>query len=130
MTEHWRGDPALQTAISKWLRSRWRYGSLKVLDVDAVITSNDYTRGMLIEAKHVASKDKYWTCTRTMAGGLGFYGTLLVYDTDDGTDHGTIIDDSLRATVYSPGRPSRPAKNGEPVDVAKFDQWVQEQFGD
>jgi hypothetical protein len=127
MTEHWRGDPNHQTAISRWLRSRWQYGSLKVLDIDVVIISNDYQHGMLAEAKHVSSSNKTWLCTRLLAKRLGFYGALLIYDTDDGTDRGVVLDDSIRAIVYDPDGNLR--KDG-PVDVDKFDQWVQETFGD
>lgn len=136
MPEHWRGDPSRQSAPSKWLRGRWKYGSLKVLDLDCIIISNDFERGLLLEFKDVASGSKSWAMTRNFGERLGFYSGMMIYDTVDPEPcptcgfqaPGTIEDASLRAILADPKGVI--LRNEVAVDVAKFDQWVQEKFGE
>jgi hypothetical protein len=124
MSQNWRGDPAEQMAMSRWLRDRWKYGSVYVLDIDRMICDPAGDRGLLIEEKHDSATDKTWTITSKLAARLGFYAALFVYSTDDGTPTGTVT--RIDATIRSPAGDllERPD-----LDFEWFDNWICKRFG-
>lgn len=125
MTEDWRGDPREEGPVQRWLRHRWEFGSLYVLDIDSVIVSKDYERGMIIEWKHKFSPEKKWSFTRKLAQRIRFYGALFVYETDI---RGDVVSDSILVTVYAPD--GSLLREEQRLDVDGFDQWVREKFGE
>jgi hypothetical protein len=59
VTEDYRGQE-IESPLSRFLRRRWAYGSVCVLNIDHLICSYDLTRGLLIEWKHADARDKNW----------------------------------------------------------------------
>lgn len=124
MTAHWRGDPEEQSAMSKFFRSRWEYGSICVLDIDRVICSYDLTRGLLIEEKHASADDKTWRMTKQVAMGRGWWSALFIYETDTGQPGGTVT--AIDAEFCSP---EGEITSVEPMRFDWFDRWVCTMFG-
>ena len=137
MTQHWRGDPDRQSAVSKFLRGRWPADSLFVLDLDSSILSRDYRRGLLLEWKRRSSGNRQWSFTRRAAKRLGYYGGCFVYDeipdprgacpSCGRQSPGTVDDESLEATIYAPD--GSVVKRLTRVDVEAFDAWALKEFG-
>lgn len=124
MTRHWRGDPRAETAMQKWLRDRWQYRSVYVLDIDHLICDPSGERGVLIEEKYHGAVDKTPTITLKLARRLGWYGALFVYQTDDRTPTGAVT--QIDATLWSPEGKRLERPN---MDAAWFDEWVCARFG-
>lgn len=121
MTEHYRsGEPEEPT--SAWLRGRWPYGTLFVLDVDNLICDPGGERGLLIEWKRASAADKTWNITQKLAEKAGWWSALFVYDLDD---NGNVS--SVTATVRSPN-----CVEHDPRDITEnglFERWVLDMFG-
>jgi hypothetical protein len=125
VTQKYRGPGGEQSAVSVFLRNRWLYGSVLVLDLDQYICSPDLKRGLMIEWKHVDAVDRTWTMTRRIARRLNWWSALFVYQTDTGRHYGEVI--WIDAILLSPagGRWHRLPK----MDFAWFDQWVCDVLG-
>jgi hypothetical protein len=123
VSEHRRGDPELETAISKFWRGRFAYGSLYVLDIDRVVCRPDLSAGLLLEEKHVDAADKTWRVTRELAHRLGWRAALLEYATsgDLYSEVGEI------AVTVSPARSEfLPRLSLQPGEL---DAWLADTFG-
>lgn len=120
MSEGYRGDPREQTAISKFWRGRFPYGSLLVLDIDRVVCRSDLAAGILFEEKHSGAKDKTWRVTRELASRLGWRAALLEYETDGGL-YGEVAGFSL--TLSLPGGLDLDRLSLQPRDL---DAWITE----
>lgn len=123
MTEHYRGL-SREPGPSRWLRGRWKYRSVLVLDIDHIICDANCERGLLIEWKHESAADKTWNVTRRLAEKLDWYAALFVYATDDGTNSGTVIEPIMVTFSYRNHR-SKPYE----MNFAGLDLWVREQIG-
>lgn len=119
MSEHWRGDPDEQTAMSKFFYERWAYGSVCVLDFDRAVCSYDLKRGLLIEEKHVSAEDRTWRITQQLAMDRGWWSALFVYETDTGGPVGSIT--NIDATFCSPSGELSEVRH---MDFESFDEWV------
>lgn len=123
MSEEYRGLDR-EPGPSRWLRGRWQYGSVLVLNIDHLICDPDAKHGLLIEWKHDKATDKTWRVTRTIAGRLGWWSSLFVYTTVDGTDTGEIT--GIVAEFRDPSGRSYPPT---PLDEPTFDAWVCRELG-
>lgn len=121
MTDYWRGDPAKETPMGRWLRERWERDSVYVLDIDHLICDPNVHHGLLIEEKHVSERNRNSRVTRRIARNNGWWAALLVYHTDDGGNV-TRID----ATFWPP-QGATVEKQDMPPDW--FDEWVCREFG-
>lgn len=124
MSQYWRSESVVETAMGKFLRHRWQPNSIYVLDVDHLICDPGGYHGLLIEEKHSSSKDRKARITRTLAAGQRWWAALFVYDTDDGTPTGNVT--AIEATFWPPvGKPLFHSS----LDFEWFDRWVCEEFG-
>lgn len=125
MTEHWRSRHVSETAMQKFFRGRWQYGSVYVIDIDHVICRADgLDGGLLVEEKHVNAEEQSARITRTIARRLGWWAARFVYHTDDGTPYGEVT--RIDAVFWDPqGRESSVDEMG----FDSFDEWIAERFG-
>lgn len=128
MTGHWRSSED-EPPTSAWLRGRWSYGQLYVLDVDNLICDPSGERGLLIEWKRASAFDKSWRITQTIAERAGWWSALFTYELGDcgSCGHRDAVVTSVVATVRTPE-----GVLWEPRDITqngRFEQWVLDTFG-
>jgi hypothetical protein len=123
MTPGYRGREQ-EWGPGRWLRERWQYGSVLVLDVDHIICSRDADRGILIEWKHESSEDKTWRIARLMARKLGWWAALFVYSTADGRK-----DSVPTRIVYEMQNLAGKVSDPRELDEEKFNDWVCRNIG-
>lgn len=122
MSEQWRAMIE-ERGTGSWLRERWTYGSVLVLDLDHIICSPDFTRGLVIEWKHGQARDKTWKLARHIADRCGWYAALFEYETETGSPLDLPI--RIDATTYRMGHFHGPFV----LDEAWFDAWVCDHLG-
>lgn len=118
VTEHFRSSSERETNTSRWLRSRWQYGTVYVIDVDNIVCSLDLVRGLMIEWKYIAAKDKTWRITQYLAEKANWHAALFVYETVDDTPSGDIS--RITATWKWEGG----THSYDPLEPDVFDAWV------
>lgn len=120
LVAHYRGNPDEESAMGRWYRRRWKYGSVFVGDIDRIICPYSADVGFYAEEKHTSAESKTWNVTKIAAARGGYYGARFIYDTDDDTPNGNVID-IPEATIL---RPDGSVLRHGPLDIPWFDDWV------